>query len=142
MDLNNLLDKTIDTSDINSLNNVAKSIAQYIQPGDIFFLNGNLGAGKTTFVRLILNHLGWHNEVKSPTFSIIQLYPDVTPPILHADLYRVNNATNLDIEEYFDTYVSFIEWPDVLQGVNSSRVFNCLLNVEENNRSITIRKIT
>ena len=76
-------------------------------------LEGQLGAGKTTLVRGLLKGLGWQGEVRSPTFNLIQIY-DTSPPVLHADLYRLAGATGLGLEDYWDTHLCLIEWPDRL----------------------------
>lgn len=81
--------------------------------GDIVLLNGELGAGKTTFVRGALEGLGFHDAVRSPTFNLIQTFA-TDPPVMHADLYRVEKATGIGLEEYFETHLCFIEWPDRL----------------------------
>lgn len=83
------------------------------QPGDIVLLDGELGAGKTTFVRGVLEAKGVTEPVRSPTFNLVQQF-DTKPPILHADLYRVTGAAGLGLEESFDTHILFVEWPDRL----------------------------
>ncbi|MFZ4509126.1 MAG: tRNA (adenosine(37)-N6)-threonylcarbamoyltransferase complex ATPase subunit type 1 TsaE, partial [Fimbriimonas sp.] len=67
---------------------VGAALARNAQPGDLFLLEGELGAGKTTLVRGFLNELGWTGAVRSPTFTLLNLY-ETNPPVLHADLYRV-----------------------------------------------------
>ncbi len=89
----------------------AARLAEGVQPGDVVLLRGPLGAGKTTFVRGFLRGIGHNGEVRSPTFSLIHLY-ETTPPVLHADLYRVESVLGLGLEDELDDRVSFIEWPD------------------------------
>ena len=84
--------------------------------GTIILLSGPLGAGKTTLTRAILRHLGWHGAVRSPTYNLIHTYP-TTPPVMHADLYRVDSADGIGLEEFFDTHLCLIEWPDRLRGL-------------------------
>jgi tRNA threonylcarbamoyladenosine biosynthesis protein TsaE len=81
--------------------------------GDIVLLEGVLGAGKTTFVRGVIEALDWPAPVRSPTFGIAQVF-DTDPPVLHADLYRVEDARGTGIEEYFGTHLCLIEWPERL----------------------------
>ena len=92
---------------------LAEELVAQWQAGDIVLLSGELGVGKTTFVRAALRLLGYTDEVRSPTFSLIHLYP-TSPPVLHADLYRLTSAAGLGLEDYLDTHLSFIEWPDRL----------------------------
>ena len=80
---------------------VGASLASELQPGELVLLHGDLGAGKTTLVRGILEGLGWHGAVRSPTFSLLHLYP-TQPPLAHADLYRVTSAEGIGLEEVLD----------------------------------------
>ena len=106
--------------DINASRRLAASLAPLLRTGDILALNGDLGSGKTEFCRAIIHALGYHEDVPSPTFNLVQIYePDLddinTPAVWHIDLYRLENMTEiyeLGIEEGFDTAVTMIEWPD------------------------------
>jgi tRNA threonylcarbamoyladenosine biosynthesis protein TsaE len=91
-------------------------LARKLHPGDVVLVQGELGAGKTTFVRGACRALGVTVPVTSPTFTIGQRYP-ASVPVAHVDLYRVGS---LDSEEpeMLDDYlgsdtISFIEWPEV-----------------------------
>ncbi len=81
--------------------------------GDIVLFYGDLGAGKTTFIRGVLRELGWEGAVRSPTFNLMQVYPTKVP-VVHADLYRVVSAAGIGLEEYFEDHLCLIEWPDRL----------------------------
>jgi tRNA threonylcarbamoyl adenosine modification protein YjeE len=89
-------------------------LAAALVPGDCILLIGDLGAGKTTLARGLINALAGEDiEVPSPTFTIVQGY-DTDPPILHFDLYRLKHPDEvweLGWEE-LDQSVSLIEWPD------------------------------
>jgi len=87
------------------------SLATRLRKGDLVLLFGELGAGKTTLVRGFLGALGHGGPVRSPTFNLIQVF-DTDPPVMHADLYRVENARDLGIEDYLDTHLCFIEWAE------------------------------
>jgi tRNA threonylcarbamoyladenosine biosynthesis protein TsaE len=88
-------------------------LAAKLAPGDVVLLTGELGAGKTTLVRGVLEAMGWLGAVRSPTFNLFSVY-DTTPPVLHADLYRVNDASTLGIEDYLETHICLVEWPAAL----------------------------
>lgn len=101
-----------------AMRQLGSSLASRFSAGDVVFLHGDLGAGKTTFVRGILAGLGWAGEVRSPTFNLLQTY-EVTPPVLHADLYRVGSWQGIGIEDYLSTHLCFIEWPSRMKGLVS-----------------------
>jgi len=95
---------------------LAQTLSAEFQPGDIVLLEGPLGAGKTTWVRALLRAIGYDGPVRSPTFNLIQEFA-TDPPIMHADLYRVTQADDIGLEDYFATHVCLIEWPDRLGGL-------------------------
>lgn len=82
-------------------------------------LVGNLGAGKTTFVKTIVAELGLDAHVTSPTFSIVQEYSSSEGPIFHFDLYRLNHleeVLELDFEGYLDAgRLCIVEWPEIAE---------------------------
>ena len=83
----------------------------------IVFLVGDLGTGKTTLVKEIINALGANDQVKSPTFTIIEPYELALETIYHMDLYRINDSSELEsigLEEYLNepNAIIFIEWPE------------------------------
>ena len=90
------------------------ALAKLLRPGDVVTMIGDLGAGKTTFVRGLLHALGHEGEVPSPSFAIVQPYEDVTPPVWHADLYRLEDPSELDelgLDSLGDS-VLIVEWPE------------------------------
>ncbi len=91
-------------------------LARRLSPGDVVLFEGELGAGKTTMIRGILEALGHPGPVRSPTFNLIQLF-DTSPPVMHADLYRLKNAEGIGLEDYLGSHVCLIEWPDRLGGL-------------------------
>ncbi len=94
-------------------------IAAKLQPGDIVALSGGLGAGKTTLARAILAALGHRGEVPSPTFTIIETYETLAPPIVHADFYRLETpgeADEIGLDDYRQGAVLIAEWPDNAGG--------------------------
>ena len=94
----------------------AASLSGEFVPGDIVFLNGPLGAGKTTWVRGYLSGCGYAGVVRSPTYNLIQTF-DTEPPVMHADLYRVKGFQGIGLEDYLETHVCLIEWPDRAIGL-------------------------
>jgi tRNA threonylcarbamoyladenosine biosynthesis protein TsaE len=94
-------------------------LADLVRPGDVIALSGDLGAGKTTLARGLLQALGLAGEAPSPTFTIVQTYepPEVRLPVWHVDLYRIDDpqeAIELGLDEAFDTAVVVLEWPERL----------------------------
>lgn len=86
-------------------------LAKRLRAGDVVFLEGELGAGKTTLVRGLLEGLGHKGAVRSPTFNLVQTFA-TDPPVMHADLYRVGSYEGIGLEDYLDTHLCLIEWPD------------------------------
>jgi tRNA threonylcarbamoyladenosine biosynthesis protein TsaE len=90
---------------------VAARLAAMLRPGDVVTVSGELGAGKTTFVRGACRALGITQPVTSPTFTIGHRYDGVA----HLDLYRfvgVSAAEWGDLEPYFEGTIAFVEWPE------------------------------
>ena len=92
---------------------IAKQLGQQVQAGDVLLLDGDLGAGKTTFTKGLAAGLGIDSYIKSPTFTLIREYQDGRLPLYHMDVYRLEEtgASDLGLEEYFDgDGVSVVEW--------------------------------
>ena len=93
---------------------VGAKLAAILRTGDVVTMTGDLGAGKTTLVRGLLEALGHAGEVPSPTFAIVQPYEDLEPAVWHADLYRVDDRAEL-AELGLDSLgdgVLLVEWPE------------------------------
>lgn len=89
------------------------AIAQVLEAGDLVYLIGDLGVGKTTLARGIARGLGYKGRVNSPTFVIMNIYENI-PPIYHFDFYRLKTDDMLDLglEDYLDKEgVILVEWP-------------------------------
>jgi tRNA threonylcarbamoyladenosine biosynthesis protein TsaE len=104
---------------------LASRVAALVVPGDIIALKGDLGAGKTSFARAFIRARGdAHEEVPSPTFTLVQIYQTDAVAIWHFDLYRLDaaeEAWELGIEEAFASGVSLIEWPERLASLLPQR---------------------
>ena len=93
--------------------NIAKTIASVFKMGDVLVLNGDLGAGKTHFVKGFADGISSQNVVTSPTFSIANFYKSPSTTLLHIDLYRINTLNefyDLGLMDFFDQSVTMIEW--------------------------------
>ncbi len=111
----------VDISSLKQLDKFAQSFSQSVKAGDIIFLEGDLGSGKTTFTQLLLKHLGYEGRVKSPTYAIYESYKLGQFELFHLDLYRLSSPEELyyiAIEEIIDKQnVVVIEWPQKGKGV-------------------------
>ena len=117
----------------------------------VFYLHGDLGAGKTTWVRGVLNALGYKGRVKSPTYTLVEPYHVAGLDLRHFDLYRLQNEEEWVSAGFRDEFdgrnIFFIEWPERAQGLlpqaDVGIVFEILphgRNVEITGRTATGRK--
>ena len=113
----------IDISSEKKTEEIAKKINNKIKPGDILFLYGEMGVGKTTFVKYLINDFQLKfkeqlTEVTSPTFNIMNEYKVSDITIKHYDLYRLKSAEeldNLNLFEKNDKSILLIEWPQIIK---------------------------
>lgn len=113
---------------------LAARLAALASPGDVFALEGEVGAGKTVFARgFIAARLTAETEVPSPTFTLVQIYDHPgLPSIWHFDLYRLSDPTDaydLDIETAFATGISLVEWPERLGALLPPRALTIRIAV-------------
>ena len=109
---------------------LSENISKIINEGDIIFLYGEIGVGKTTFVRNIINFLENKNKIKksevlSPTFNIVYDYNVGNLKILHYDLYRVKNYKDISQLGMFETYldhIKIVEWPELIKHKPKNRI--------------------
>ena len=120
---------------------LAADLAARLEVGDVVTVSGDLGAGKTTFVRGAARALGVTEPVSSPTFTLGHRYAARTP-VAHLDLYRVQGLSAEewgDLEPYFDDSVVFVEWPEHGgEWLPTPRAVVTLGHVDRSHRSVTI----
>ena len=110
--------------------NLSKNISKIIHPGDIIFLYGEIGVGKTTFARQLINVFEFKNNIKksevpSPTFNILFEYELKDFIIKHYDLYRLKNEEeikNLELFEIEEKNITLIEWPELIKNKPTNRI--------------------
>jgi tRNA threonylcarbamoyl adenosine modification protein YjeE len=135
-------------SSIRELGKIADKIKKILSPGDVVFLYGEIGVGKTTFARLLIN--GFENEKKlkkseilSPTFNIVFEYEIKEFTIKHFDLYRLKNSNdikNVGLFENLEQSITLIEWPELIINKPENR-FDLFFKYAEdyNERSLIIK---
>lgn len=112
----------LEITDISSLPQAAKRFIEILKPGGIYAFNGEMGAGKTTFISEVCSQLGVTDDVSSPTFSLVNEYETADgQTIYHFDCYRLESeqeAFDIGAEEYFDSgNICFIEWPEKIESI-------------------------
>jgi tRNA threonylcarbamoyladenosine biosynthesis protein TsaE len=125
----------------------AEALAATLVPGDVVHLCGDLGAGKTTFVRHAAAALGVREAVTSPTFSIAHGYRGASVPVSHLDLYRARALTVeelADLDPYLgEDAILFVEWPEAGEGVlPAPTVVVELAHVGESTRRLRVRRVS
>ena len=117
-------------SSINDLKKISNKIKKKLAPGDVIFLYGEIGVGKTTFARLLINNYEKEknlkvSEVLSPTFNIVFEYDIKKLTIKHYDLYRLKNDSdikNIGLFEDLERTITLIEWPELIKEKPSNRI--------------------
>ena len=135
--------------DLRGLEEITTNLCKEISVGDIYLFQGELGAGKTTFVRLLINNLFVLNNlpkpssITSPTFPILITYELNSSQIYHYDLYRVKSLKELEELDFFENLnnnITFIEWPEMLISLplNKNHYVINLDMISETKRKINI----
>jgi tRNA threonylcarbamoyladenosine biosynthesis protein TsaE len=109
---------------------LAAALAARLVVGDLVTIAGELGAGKTTFVRGACLALGVQERVTSPTYTVGHRYHGAAGEISHLDLYRFQGLSAAewgDLEPYFDNSIAFVEWPEAGEGVLPAARFSVKL---------------
>ena len=115
---------------------IAQKLALLLKPQDVILLEGDLGAGKTTFTKGLALGLGIHHNIKSPTFTIICEYQQGRLPLYHMDVYRLEETGGeiLGLEEYFEgDGVSVVEWSNFIKDELPPDNLTIVLEKDDNN---------
>jgi tRNA threonylcarbamoyladenosine biosynthesis protein TsaE len=131
----------VETSSPDETERLGAELAGGLRAGDVVGVAGELGAGKTTFVRGACRALGVTGPVSSPTFTLGHRY-EAAVPVAHLDLYRVDGLAAgewADLEPYFDGTIAFVEWPEHAGAwLPPARATVTLEHVDESHRLVTI----
>ncbi|WP_395946452.1 tRNA (adenosine(37)-N6)-threonylcarbamoyltransferase complex ATPase subunit type 1 TsaE [Caedibacter taeniospiralis] len=129
-------------ADEHAMLKLGKKISKFLKKGDVIYLHGDLGAGKTTLTKGILQGLGFTGSVKSPTYTLVETYPINGTTLQHFDLYRLSDPEELEwigIRDYFNAdTISLIEWPQKGGGVLPHPTREIHIAYTGTGRSVTI----
>ena len=138
----------IDISSEETTRELAKELSNYLKGGEIIFLYGEMGVGKTTLVKYLINQFQIKknlrtSEVTSPTFNLLNEYDVDDLSIKHYDLFRLKDKSelkNLDVFENNKNVITLIEWPQLINKEKLNKTIDLIFNYENelNNRSVKI----
>ena len=142
-------DSKIDITSEKLTKELAKKFTKFLKGGEFIFLYGEMGVGKTTFVKYFINEFQKLNklpqtEILSPTFSLLNEYQMKDLRIKHYDLFRINrkeDVKNLDIFEKDNKLITFIEWPQLLTDTQNIKSIDLTFHYSNdlNDRSVDIK---
>ncbi len=132
--------------DENETTALGGKIAPILRPGLTVYLEGQLGAGKTSLVRSILKAMGYAGKVKSPTYALVELYTISRLNLYHFDLYRFddpNEWMDSGFREYFNAEsICFVEWPEKAGACLPAPDIRIVLDIEGEGRHVEIDAIS
>ena len=138
----------IDISSEETTKELAKNFSNYLKGGEVIFLYGEMGVGKTTFVKYLINQFQTKKkiqttEVTSPTFNLLNEYEVDDLIIKHYDLFRLKDefeVKNLDLFDKNQNEITLIEWPELISRGNFEKTIDLIFKYENelNNRSLKI----
>lgn len=120
---------------------LAAYIAPLLKPGDVVFLAGDLGSGKTFFTKQIGKFLEITEEIDSPSFVLFKEYHSGKFPLYHLDLYRLKSETellDLGIFDMLDSGITLIEWPDIAEQLLPYQTLKLVFHFDGFSRSVDI----
>lgn len=141
--------KTFKINDAATTQTLGQQLGQIVSAGDVILLDGDLGAGKTTFTKGIALGLGIERNIKSPTFTIIREYKTGRLPLYHMDVYRLEDGggDELGLDEYFNgNGVCVVEWSQFVASELPKNYLKIAFkrddsNLDSTNRTISITAI-
>lgn len=132
--------------DENATLQLGAALARGVAPGRVLHLSGELGSGKTTLVRGLLRALGYAGRVKSPTYTLVELYPLSSLNLYHFDFYRFENRDewlNSGFRDYFNAQtVCIVEWPERAGELLGSPDLHVTLSFDGVGRSAALSPLT
>ena len=139
----------IDITSEKSTRELAEKLTSYFKGGEYIFLYGEMGVGKTTFVKYFINKFQTDEQLKltevtSPTFNLLNEYETNNFVIKHYDLFRIKNNSeikDLDIFEKNEKIITIVEWPQLIKNNNKAKSINLLFTYENElkNRTVEIK---
>lgn len=136
-----MIQKIFETASEEETAKVAERFAALSKAGDVWALNGTLGAGKSVFARAFIQYLTNAEEVPSPTFTLVQTYAAPDFDIYHYDLYRLKDAEEifeLGVEEAFYSGVCLVEWPEKMGNFAPRNMWVVDIKIKDGKRIITV----
>ena len=145
-------DSKIDITSEKSTRKLAEKLTSYFKGGEYVFLYGEMGVGKTTFIKYFINKFQTNEklkitEVTSPTFNLLNEYETNNFMIKHYDLFRIKNISetkDLDIFGKNEKIITIVEWPQLLKNNNNAKSIDLLFNYENElkNRTVEIKGLS
>ena len=142
-------DSKIDITSEKSTRELAENLTSYFKGGEYLFLHGEMGVGKTTFIKYFINKIQTNEklkptEVTSPTFNLLNEYETNNFIIKHYDLFRIKNISeirDLDIFEKNEKIITLVEWPQLLKNSDKAKKIDLLFTYENElkNRTLQIK---
>ena len=140
-------DSKIDITSEKSTRELAENLTYYLGGGEYIFLYGEMGVGKTTFVKYLVNKFQIDqklelSEVTSPTFNLLNEYKTNNFTIKHYDLFRIKNSSeikDLDIFEKNEKIITLVEWPKLLKIKNKTKSIDLIFTYENELKNRTIK---